>query len=373
MNDLDRIRQVLRNSTYEDALAERLGMNPTDLRCLELVVAEPGLTAGRLAELSDLTTGAVTGVLDRLESRGFIERVDDPADRRRAVIKPTAAADQVRVAAGDLDAELGKLLGGYSPDQRRAILEFLDASAAAVSKGTQKLRASVRGGFIGQSYQAPLSDAQRGRLIFSSGAPRLSLNIAPLGARAAARVIVETSASRLHFDGRARDGQLVGANFNGPLPDVRTSDGVVNIRYRRGALAAVTARGSEIALSDKLPWSIDLDGGLTDLDGSLRDVVLERLEVNGGANHVDLELPRPTGTTIVRVSGVVSDAHFRRPRGVPVRLRVNGGVSQLTFDGKRYRDVDGERRFTSYGSSGTAEGYEIDIRGGASSLQVSSR
>ena len=271
-------------------------MNPTDLRCLELAIAEPGATAGRLAEAADLTTGAVTGVLDRLESRGYIERVDDPADRRRSVIKPTAAADQVRTAAGGLDAELGLLLSKYSADQRRAILDFLNASAVAVDKGTQELRASVRGGFVGQTYQAPLGDAQRGRLIFSSGAPRLSMNIAPLGSRAAARVIVETSASRLRFGGKVREGQLLGANFDGSLPDVRTGNGVVNVRYRRGALAAVTKRAAEIALSDTLPWAIDIDGGLTDLDGSLRDVNLERLEVNGGANHIDLELPQPTGT-----------------------------------------------------------------------------
>lgn len=372
MNDLDRIRQVLRNSTYEDALAERLGMNPTDLRCLELVIAEPAMTAGRLAEAADLTTGAVTGVLDRLESRGYIERVDDPADRRRAVIKPTAAAGQVRAAASGLDAEIGALLANYSPDQRKAILDFLDASTVAVNKGTQELRASVRGGFVGQTYRAPLGDAQRGRLLYSSGAPRMSFSIAPVGARAAARVIVETSASRLHFEGKAGEGQLVGANFDGPLPDVRISDGVVNVRYRRGALAAVTARGAELALSDSVPWTIDVDGGLTDLDGSLRDVTLERLEVNGGANHIDLELPPPVGTTIIRVSGVISEAAFRRPHGVSVRLRVDGGISHLDFDGKRYQDVDGERRFTSDGSGANADGYEIDIRDGASSLRISS-
>ena len=62
---------------------------------------------------------------------------------------------------------------------------------------------------------------------------------------------------------------------------------------------------------------------------------------------------------------MISDANFRRPRGVSVRLRVDGGISHLNFDGKRYQNVDGERRFTSDGSGATADGYEIDIRGGA--------
>ncbi|HVN12145.1 MAG TPA: MarR family transcriptional regulator, partial [Kineosporiaceae bacterium] len=66
MNDLSLIRQAVRTPAYDEALAAQLGLNPTDLRCLELVGAEPGLTPGRLAELAGLTSGAITGVLDRL-------------------------------------------------------------------------------------------------------------------------------------------------------------------------------------------------------------------------------------------------------------------------------------------------------------------
>ena len=156
------------------------------------------------------------------------------------------------------------------------------------------------------------------------------------------------------------------------LPDVRISNGVVNMRYRRGALAAVTTRAAEVALERLRP--VD-DRCRRRPDRPQRFAArrpLERLEVNGGANHIDLELPPPVGTTIIRVSGVISDAHFRRPRGVSVRLRVDGGISHLNFDGKRYKDVDGERRFTSDGSGAIADGYEIDIRDGASSLRISS-
>ena len=373
MSDPARIRQALRSATYEEALAERLGMNVTDLRCLELVIAEPGLTPGLMAERSGLTTGAVTGVLDRLERAGYLKRTSDPNDRRRAVIQPTPATDEVSATVKRLDQTLDGLLTGFSADQRSAIRSFLDATAAAVSAETETLRASVRGGFVGKKYTAPLVDAARGRLLYSSGAPRLSLNIAPLGPRASARVIMETAASRLHFSGTAPEDQLIAAAFDGPLPDVRTTAGTVALRYQRKALSAITSRDARVSLSTAVPWAIELEGGLTDLDGSLENVRLERLEINGGANHIDLHLPRPSGTAVIRVRGVVSSARFARPRGVPVALRVDGGVSHLTFDGKRYSNLSGNRKVSAKTFGTTDDRYEIEVLDGASHLVISER
>src|SRR5688572_26617770 len=70
-----------------EVVAASLGLNPTDLRCLELAVSEPEMTPSRLAELSDLTSGAVTGILDRLERGGFVRRESDPTDRRRLLVR----------------------------------------------------------------------------------------------------------------------------------------------------------------------------------------------------------------------------------------------------------------------------------------------
>lgn len=370
MNDPIQTRQALRSATYEEALAERMHLNVTDLRALELVLDEPGMTPGRLAERSGLTTGAVTGVVDRLEKAGYLRRTSDINDRRRAVLEPTPAADEVRQQLVAIDQTLESLLSGYSTDEQKAIRAFLDATASAVSEQTATLRASVRGGFVGKAYQAPLADAARGYLYFASGAPRLSMNIAPLGPRAAARVIVESSATRLRFGGSAVEGNLVGATFEGPLPDVRAQAGTVRMRYARGAASALTTREANVALSAAVPWAIEIEGGVTDLVGSLAAVALDRLELDGGANHIDLELPRPTGTSFVRISGVVSRARFARPRGTQVALRVAGGVSHLTFDGKSYKNVSGSRRVASKGFASAEDRYEIDVRGGASTLEI---
>lgn len=73
------------------AAAESVGFNATDLSALCLLLLHGPSPAGRLADLTGLTTGAVTGVVDRLEKAGFVRREPDPADRRRVIVVPDAA------------------------------------------------------------------------------------------------------------------------------------------------------------------------------------------------------------------------------------------------------------------------------------------
>lgn len=79
------------DSAFDALAAERLGVNETDLRCLNIIENSGGLGAGELASLSGLTPGAVTGVIDRLQARGFARRVADPRDRRRVRVEVTPA------------------------------------------------------------------------------------------------------------------------------------------------------------------------------------------------------------------------------------------------------------------------------------------
>jgi DNA-binding MarR family transcriptional regulator len=374
MNDMRAIRQAVRSTAFDEALAALLSLNPTDLRCLELAIEIPGLTAGRLAELSGLTSGAVTGVLDRLEKAGYVVRKPDPSDRRSVTIEPVATeVARVEAALAPLDARLDTELEGRSAAERAAVADFLAAAMRAVAEETARMTAGTRGGFMGDTFSAPLADATRGRLQFASGAPRLALNFAPLGPQATARVIMETSASRLAFAGPAQPGELVRASFDGPMPDVRASAGVVSIRYRRRAIAAFTSRSARIALSAEIPWTIELTGGITDITGTLEGVVLERVDVQGGANHVRLDLPAPRGTVGVRLAGVASSARFRRPAGVPAALRVDGGIAHLRLDGSTRGQIAGERRFVGTGFDEQPDRYELEVLGGASVLTVESR
>src|SRR3954453_3147665 len=81
---------------FHQAIAARLGMNVTDHKCADLLSRTGPITAGELARQTGLTTGAITGVIDRLEKAGFVRRAEDPNDRRRVIIEPlTERMDRV--------------------------------------------------------------------------------------------------------------------------------------------------------------------------------------------------------------------------------------------------------------------------------------
>jgi DNA-binding MarR family transcriptional regulator len=81
-------------SDFDEGLAKRLRLSRTDMRCLDLIGRLGPITAGRLAEESGLTTGAVTFILDRLEEAGMVARRRDTEDRRRVWVEIVPAARQ---------------------------------------------------------------------------------------------------------------------------------------------------------------------------------------------------------------------------------------------------------------------------------------
>jgi DNA-binding MarR family transcriptional regulator len=118
------------DSAFDNLAAERLGVNRTDLHCLNAIENSGGLTAGRLASEVGLTTGAVTGVIDRLERAGFARRVPDPDDRRRVKLEVTpefyARADRLW---GPLKADWESTLAHrFSGAELERIIEFLRAT-----------------------------------------------------------------------------------------------------------------------------------------------------------------------------------------------------------------------------------------------------
>jgi len=72
---------------FDEAVALHLGINRTDLRCLDLLSQHQPMTAGALARASGLTSGAVTFVLDRLERHNFVRRRRDTEDRRVVLVE----------------------------------------------------------------------------------------------------------------------------------------------------------------------------------------------------------------------------------------------------------------------------------------------
>jgi DNA-binding MarR family transcriptional regulator len=115
---------------FDKLAAERLGVNDTDLHCLNIVENSGGLTAGDLAAQSGLTSGAVTGVIDRLERAGYVRRVSDPGDRRRVKVEVTLAwydrAGQIwSPVASDWHTTLARR---YSARELGWLIDFLRAT-----------------------------------------------------------------------------------------------------------------------------------------------------------------------------------------------------------------------------------------------------
>ncbi|WP_067885555.1 MarR family winged helix-turn-helix transcriptional regulator [Nocardia vaccinii] len=116
-----------RNATdavmMHQAVADRLGLHVTDLRCLNLLRLGGPATPGELAARTGLTTGAVTRMVDRLIKSGFVTREHDQDDRRRVIIS-LAEGRTAEIARHyePLAREFGRVMGDYSAEQLELIL-----------------------------------------------------------------------------------------------------------------------------------------------------------------------------------------------------------------------------------------------------------
>ena len=123
------------------AVAERLGLNITDHKALDFACRGGGpVTAGELAELTGLTTGAITGVIDRLEKAGFARRERDPNDRRRIIIRPTSRAQEIGRLFESLARAMTRLCSQYTDRDLTLLIDFFDQVTALVQDETRKLR-----------------------------------------------------------------------------------------------------------------------------------------------------------------------------------------------------------------------------------------
>jgi DNA-binding MarR family transcriptional regulator len=119
-------RSQLATDRFDQAVADALGLNRTDMRCVDVLEREGPLTAGRLAEVTGLTTGAMTTALDRLERAGFARRRRDDADRRRVLVELTPEALQNAGSFYTEHAALSeRLYHRYTEDQLELLLEFV--------------------------------------------------------------------------------------------------------------------------------------------------------------------------------------------------------------------------------------------------------
>lgn len=116
-----------------EVIAQTVGLNATDTRCLSLIRFHPDgtVTAGWLADLTGLTTGAITHILDRLEKKGFIERARDTEDRRKVFVRLRPENFGPLLSQYEaLGKSYLKVVEHYSDDELKLILGYLEGMSA---------------------------------------------------------------------------------------------------------------------------------------------------------------------------------------------------------------------------------------------------
>jgi DNA-binding MarR family transcriptional regulator len=146
---LQELEQAVRRSSAQGVLfgqtvADIAGISASDLDCLDFLNLEGRVTAGRLAELTGLTTGAITGVVDRLEKAGLVRRERDEADRRKVFIA-TVPENVARIGRfyEPMQRSMHKLWSTYSDAELRLLLRFADEGYKAVLEATEALKALI--------------------------------------------------------------------------------------------------------------------------------------------------------------------------------------------------------------------------------------
>lgn len=121
---------------FHQNVAQKLGLNPTDHKCLDLIMRNENMTAGYLAQMTGLTTGAITGVIDRLEKKGLVRRERDLKDRRKIVVvaNKEKAYQELAPYFSSLGNSMNELFKTYSVNELETIYDFVSKSIGILQK-----------------------------------------------------------------------------------------------------------------------------------------------------------------------------------------------------------------------------------------------
>src|SRR5215207_1386275 len=336
------------NGIYVDAVAARLGLNRTDLDCLSIVHLTGAATAGELAEVTGLTTGAMTGVIDRLAQAGFVTREADPEDRRRVIVRGVPPHGQsVGELFGPMHRSVERLYERYTEEELAVLLDINERLLPIMQEETARLRRPEGSEAISATvHSSPLGDLAGARLEFPRGV---------------ANVVVRAGAT---IDALYR------AEVNRHGPTISAQDGTVIVSYKRGGFRWGRAGATEIELNPAIPWTISARGGATRLRADLTGLPLRELELTGGLSHAEVTLPVPATTVELSLTGGVHDLTIHRPAGTALRVRIRGGVSNLRLDTQRFGSVGGTMSWQTPDFD-TADGrYDFRLTGGGSTITV---
>ena len=142
-DEISRIRKLSQQYAYDsikmhEAIALKAGLSGTDHKYLGFLIVNGQMTAGELANLSGLTTGAVTGLIDRFEKKKLVKRQFAKDDRRKVMIEPNIK--NIMALLEPLFSEFGKrseeLIGSFSSKEIKTIETYLLRSIEITNETT---------------------------------------------------------------------------------------------------------------------------------------------------------------------------------------------------------------------------------------------
>lgn len=133
---------------YHSTLAELVGIGPSEWKTLSILEKEGPLSAGELSDRSGLAPASVTGIIDRLESAGWVHRTPDPNDRRRVIVTldAEATAEKYGFLFSGLKRRLNEIYQDYSDRQLELIIEVLERFTVALREATREHQSGHQGG-----------------------------------------------------------------------------------------------------------------------------------------------------------------------------------------------------------------------------------
>jgi len=355
---------------HADALAATLGIGHADFACLTLLFLEGAATPGRLGEVTGLSSGGVSGVVDRLERAGYVQRAADPADRRRVVV----ALDPDRLprleeAFGQLPAADEAVLEGYSPSELALLLADTEERLASSRDETLRLRGETSGG---------------------TPTPEVSTFATPLDSRRDARLEFVGGGELVRVQGDPDLPELFQAEFQGGGAGATVDDQqTVSIRSRSPRRGGPTS--GLITLHAGVRWAIQFRGGNGRIEADLRDVPLASLEIVGGSGDIEVTLGPPDGHVELYLNRGSRHVRLHRPRGTEASVSARragsalwprsarrsrrGLRSHVVIDGESSRRSWSMRgsRWETPGHATAADRFDITVRGRAARLELDER
>jgi DNA-binding MarR family transcriptional regulator len=145
-NIVDKFREMSTDAVmFHQALADELGLYITDHKCMDIIHRFGAMPAGRLGEMTGLTTGAITGMIDRLEKAGYVRRTNDPKDRRKTIVEPVRNKKlerKIEMIFAPLHERMHRFLSSYSDSELSFLLDAMTKLIEQTREETKKLQSS---------------------------------------------------------------------------------------------------------------------------------------------------------------------------------------------------------------------------------------